>query len=193
MKKEITSEEYCPYCKRHCPLSNPYCKKGKALAEEKKKLIKGDLKVPKKIQPVTFESSQDETRLLSLFRKCASALPNKKEHKPRSLKKKYYLLSVLEEKGELTFKELLDYSELSMEKLEDLLIKLEGKNYINQANTEDNIISISESGLIALNKHRIKRGNKELILFDSLNEEETEQFQHILEKLYTHWNNGEEE
>jgi DNA-binding MarR family transcriptional regulator len=165
------------------------------LAEEKKKLIKGDLKAPKKIQPVAFEPSQDETRLLSLFRMCASALPNKKEHKLRNLKKRYYLLSLLEEKGELTPNELLDYSELSKEKLESLLNKLEDKKYIIQKkeSTEENIISITESGINALNEHRVKRGNKELMLFDSLSDEETEHFQHILEKLYTYWSSGEEE
>jgi hypothetical protein len=44
-----------------------------------------------------------------------------------------------------------------------------------------------------LNEHRVKRGNKELMLFDSLSDEETEHFQHILEKLYTYWSSGEEE
>lgn len=40
MKKELIDEEHCPYCKRHCSLSNPHCKKGKALAEEKKNEVK---------------------------------------------------------------------------------------------------------------------------------------------------------
>jgi DNA-binding MarR family transcriptional regulator len=193
MKKENLQDEHCPYCKRHCSLSDPHCKKGKALAVEKQKSSE-KLVEKKKKQSSKSEPIEKEDRLTHLFYACTLAAPNHKKEKGRGYKKKYYILSTLAKKGELTLKELQNYTNLSSDKLEELRNKLAGKQYIVQRvqQNDEVCLEITEEGRNALNKHT-KKIQRDSYIFDSLSYEERDSLEHVLEKLYEEWTSKRED
>ncbi len=199
MKNDIVDEEHCPYCKRHCSLTNPHCKKGKTLAEEKKKeakkpktelAVKSPAAIKKeKAESVSTESgdgrnvdpvieewrrTQGEIKLLHLFQNCYQLLPCGKGVKQGNKKSKFYILAILAEKGELTQKELEDYSELSSADLSVLLLKMKKKGYISwkQKDVEAAKVSLTESGIESAKVHIKERSQDRAAIFSVLDAEE---------------------
>lgn len=210
MKNDLVNEEYCPYCKRHCPLSNPHCKKGMTLAQEKQRAVKKQKAALTDQSPETMKNLytenvitesndggalildteewnriQAEIKLLHLLKNCYHLLPYKKGDKQVKNMNKFYVLAILREKGELTQKELEDYFELSSDILEKLLHKMKKKGYINwkQADVEGTKISLTESGLESARTYILERGKDRSDFFSTLNEEEKENLELILKKL----------
>lgn len=215
MKKEIIIEDQCPYCKRHCLLSNPHCKKGKTLAEEKKKeakkskmeLTTKSLETMKeeKTESVSTEAgtggtvdsyiedwrrAQAEIKLLHLFQDCYHLLSSKKGSKQGNKMRKFYILSILEDKGELTQKELEDHSKLSSADLTEHLLKMKKKGYINlmQEDGKGMMVTLTESGLESAKAHIKERSQDRFDIFSVLDDEEKAYLENILKKLYTEWN-----
>ncbi len=215
MKKEIITEDHCPYCKRHCLLSNPHCKKGKTLAEEKKKeakkpktgLVTKPLETMKKentesmstetgnertVDPYIedWRRAQAEIKLLHLFQDCYPLLSSKKGSKRGNKMRKFYILSILADKGELAQKELEDYSKLSSADLTEHLLKMKKKGYINlmQEDGEGTKVSLTEYGLESAKAHIKERSQDRLNNFSVLDEEEKGYLENILKKLYAEWN-----
>lgn len=213
MKKEIASEEHCPYCKRHCPLSDPHCKKGRTLAEEKKKEAKkskaalaaslaamnkdniespdtesgADITVDPYIEE--WRRMQKDIKLLHLFKNCYHLLPGGKGDKQGNKKSKFHILAILAEKGELTQKELKDYSELTPADLAVFLLKMKKKEYINwkQEDVDDTKISLTESGLELTKVYIKEKSHDRADIFSVLDAEEKEYLEHIMKKLYVEW------
>lgn len=208
MKKENIELEHCPYCKRHCSLNNPRCGKGKALSkkimiekrksetsksvssadEKRKKLELKDTKQINSVIQVEKHTEYDE-RLSDLFYECLITVENQKGLKSSKKKKRLYILSLLIEKGDMTYKELVDCTKDNAKELDKHLLKMKKKGYINweQGDLENSKISITESALL-LWKSKQRDFKKNKLNFSVLEHEEKEYLEKILTKLYTNWN-----
>lgn len=189
MKHEILAKEHCPYCKRHCSLKDPYCGKGKALAEKKKKEEKKGKEERK--DPVTgletddWINIQSEIRLLRLCQTGCRLLPDQKAGKQGGKAVRLYIMAVLAEKGGLTQKELKENSGLHFRELEEALHKLEKKGWVSRKQDEgkEKKVSLTGKGLEAAKEHMgdWKRGHDSV--FSPLTEEEKGFLEHILKKI----------
>lgn len=93
MKKEWVEKDHCPYCKRHCSLQNPHCRKGKSLAEELKKEDK---------KKEELNQLRSDLSLFLLYLKGSESLLNKIGGKSSEKKIRHYILNLLAEKVEVT-------------------------------------------------------------------------------------------
>lgn len=181
MKKDNLSGEQCPYCKRHCSLNNPHCNKGKALAkkksEEKKKANK--IENSKKAN-----NNKIDERLLLLFQQCYNFMQDKEDKKIK--KKRYQILSLLMEKGNMTKSELIQEIKYQEKVLDKTLRKMIKKGYINWKLEEDKI-SITDSALLLW---RTKQSINDSISFSALEQGEKEYLEKLLSKLYKSWKLG---
>jgi DNA-binding MarR family transcriptional regulator len=204
MKKDIKDMEHCPYCKRHCSLNNPHCSKGKTLSKKKKEenrkvetsishVLRED-KNRKSLKPkdskdillATKESMETDIRLSNLFQKCCDVLHNKKSGKNRKKKKKFLILSLLIEKGELTKPDLEECMNEDSNDFHKLLQKMKKKGYINWSQDDDSKISITDSAKL-LWKSNQKESKINDLSFSILENQEKEYLEKILRKLYTNW------
>lgn len=193
MKKKNVTVSHCPYCKRHCSLSNPQCKKGKTLAEDIKKADKKRNEDDKLKAGKEKSSTPEEINLLELFQICSAVILHKKGHnrnsKMRKDKRVKEILSFISAKGVLTRKELADYSKLASSDLAQILSKLKKKDYIKwkQEEAGDSQISLTKAGLELMNPHIIERTQDRAEIFSVLSEEEKRDLEKILKKLYSEW------
>lgn len=184
MKTEITKDDHCPYCKRHCSLISPHCRKGKELAE--KKMKKEPLKeaaVTVEI-PIQWEALCGEIRLYRSLEKVSKEVIAKKNSSEIYKKDRFYLLALLAGKGQASRKYLEETMDQDEKGLNELLHKLEKKEWISCGKNEqgEKNIVITEKGLKAageLQKARIEEGN----VFTVLTEEEKKTMEGILKKI----------
>ncbi len=199
MKKEWIEKDHCPYCKRHCSLQDPHCRKGKTLVEELKKEGKKK-ESPQEIKPSSpvfdipafTESEKEELKqvrtdlsLFLLYLKGSEFLLKKADGKSSGKKIRYYILNLLAEKGEVTPKELKDCSNLDTAALKKALARLEekGEILIQQTESQGRSISLTEKGGKAA-RQLIGEGTKaDESLFSVLNGEEKKSLELILSKL----------
>lgn len=180
MKKDSIKEEHCPYCKRHCSLNNPHCNKGKNLARKKSEVKKKENK-SENMKKVSDAKSNE--RLLLLFQQCYNFIQPKEEGRKR--KKRYRILSLLIEKGNMTKNELIEDTDYDAKDLDKILHKMRKKGYLNWEQEESNDkISITESALLLWQS---KQGINNNLSFSALDKSEKEYLENLLSKLYKSW------
>jgi len=199
MKKEWIENDHCPYCKRHCSLQNPHCRKGKTLAEELKKeerkaspanteeAATTDIKVQAftDTEKTELKQIQSDLKLFLLYQMGSDFLSKKAEGKNREKKARQYIRTILAEKGEVTPKELKVLSDLQTEELKKALIKMENKGEIciQPLNESGRRISLTEKGAKSA-RRQTEEGKKEKeSLFSMLSEEEKDRLEEILRKM----------
>lgn len=163
MKKEMAEKDHCPYCKRHCSLKAPHCRKGKALADElkkghekkkdKKKKDKSNKDIPgdkcKKVKRKAVKKGTVQELIPSLlYIEENESLLKKAGIQNRKKLIRYYILNLLAEKEEVTLKDLKALTTLDATVLKKALKKLEEKEKIRiqQSEHQGRIITLTEKG-----------------------------------------------
>lgn len=188
-------EEHCPYCKRHCLLSNPRCGKGKALVRKKGKEEKQEvfssanviysnaMKEIKENQAV-WVNIQDNVKLITLFHECNQLIYEKQGKGLKKENEKVSILTQLEKHGEMSVKELEANVNLSLSDLNKRLHKLEKKGYVNLLQDEESNVKVTlrENAIMRWKSHEKKKAYDSFV-FSKLEKEEKEYLEKILRKI----------
>ncbi|WP_333651607.1 hypothetical protein [Lacrimispora sp.] len=184
MKKEMTLNECCPHCKRHCSLRSPHCGKGKALAAEIKKRSKDGKEEHKEKskEKGSWKPERTETGILYLYQKGYKQLFVEPEHILGSREMRNYLADLLSGKGAVTKQELKELSGLCSEDMGKALKKMEKNGDITykKEKDKDSRISLTPKGTKQAEEYGKDRGTGVLT---ALSEEEKQMFKEILKKL----------
>lgn len=193
MKTEMTKDDHCPYCKRHCSLKNPHCKKGKDLAEKmkreavKKEALKDTLKetaaVMEEVTPWTILCG--EIRLYRMLQKVCKEVIKKKNGSEIYGKDRFYLLALLAEKGPASCRYLEESMGQPENGLNELLCKLEKKEWLRyEKNGQgERSIVLTAKGLRAAGELQKARREKGGNIFSVLTEEDKTTMEGILKKI----------
>lgn len=166
---------HCPCCKRHCPLDDLHCSKGKVYA----KSIKSK-EAENQQQKETYAPSYN--RILLYYKIGFDRLFGHKEHVPGGKKIRVLVMGALFQADLKTAVELEADTGIHRDKLNECLEKLEKKEYMIKKKDTEGVhrYSLSEKGLKAA-EESIKEGDREAL--SRLNEEEREQLERLLKKL----------
>ncbi|MFT4005027.1 MAG: hypothetical protein QM683_05070 [Lacrimispora sp.] len=180
MKQEISGEEYCPHCKRHCSLKAPHCGKGRALAEERRKEAKKEAKKEKadlvwQEEEKTEFPPQAEYKLAGLLKSSLELMECGKKGKRSRKRLRLSLLSMAAEGEDIRFA-------LPPENSEETLQKLEKKGYIRR-DGESAGISLTDKGREKVKEFGKTESKEEAGIFSVLDEEEKDNLERILKKI----------
>ncbi len=184
MKKEMTLDDCCPHCKRHCPLKSPHCGKGKALAAEIKKQSKSGKEEykEKSKEKSGWKPERAEIPILYLYQKGYRQLFEEPKRKLESGEMRGYLGAVLIEKGTVTKQDLKKFSGLCSEDIGKAVKKMEksGDIIFKKEKGMEDCISLTPKGIRQAEEYGKKMGTGVLT---ALSEEEKQMFKEILKKL----------
>lgn len=189
VNKNNLNEEHCPYCKRHCSLNNPHCSKGKGYAKKKYHGKKKEEKNNVNEIETSIKTSDEkiEERLVFLFQECSNFMQTKVDTKIK--KKRYVILSLLIEKGNMTKSQLNEETKYEDKVLDKTLRKMSKKGYIIWKKEEyEDMISITDSALLLWNTIKSKENS---INFSALDNGEKEYLEKLLRKLCKSWKQSE--
>nr|WP_314458662.1 MarR family winged helix-turn-helix transcriptional regulator [uncultured Clostridium sp.] len=166
---------HCPCCKRHCPLEDLHCSKGKVYA----KSIKSKETAIQQ-QKETYAPSYN--RILLSYKIGFDRLFGKREHGHGGKKTRVLVMGALFQADQKTVMELEADISINSDKLMECLEKLDKKEYIIKKKDPEGVYrySLSEKGLKAA-EESIKDGDREVL--SRLNEEERDQLERLLKKL----------
>ncbi|MFT4104496.1 MAG: hypothetical protein QM657_01955 [Lacrimispora sp.] len=192
MKKEMTLDDHCPHCKRHCSLRSPHCGKGRALAADIKKRSKaGKEERKEKTKEKDKEKSREkgvwkpeksETVILHLYQKGYRQLFEEPERSLGSREVRNYLAALLREKEAVTKQELKALSGVCSEDMGKALKKMEKNGDITYKKEKDreDLVSLSAKGSRQAEEYEKVRSAG---ILAALSEEEKQTFENILKKL----------
>lgn len=128
-----------------------------------------------------------EERIIKDLMYCAGFLRNHTEGKGSQRR----VLFFLRERGPMTQREILEEMGVRAGSLSELLSKLEAKGYVKKERSETDKrnynVSITDSGLLALEEMHVKHQAAMSDLLSDLSLEERSQLAALLKKLHTLW------
>lgn len=128
-----------------------------------------------------------EERIIKDLMYCAGFLRNHTEGKGSQRR----VLFFLRERGPMTQREILEEMGVRAGSLSELLSKLEAKGYVKKERSETDKrnynVSITDSGLLALEEMHVKHQAAMSDLLSDLSLEERNQLAALLKKLHTLW------
>lgn len=196
VKNEIhNTTEKCLICGRGCSQNELKCGRGRAyfealgageISEEKmmqlKEKAREHARRHEELKKMTIEE-----RLMFLLGKCGSMLNSKHcGHNGKGM-----ILKVLAERETITQSEIQNIIEIQSGSLSEILSKMEDQDLIVRAKDESdkrktNIV-ITEKGKETVNANKEARQKSSQELFQHLSEDEMEQLENILLKLFRKW------
>lgn len=190
--------ENCIICGRGCSKNELKCGRGRAyfeslnageISEEKMTELKEKSRAHAK-RHEEFKKMSREERLMFLVGKCGSILNNKHcGHNGQGM-----ILKVLADRETITQSELQNIVDVKSGSLSEILAKMEEHDFITREKDENDKrktnISITEKGKEAVNLKKEQRLKSSQELFQNISEEEKEQLESILLKLFREWKKG---
>lgn len=169
---------HCPMCPNHCSADALACGKGKRWLMAEK-------------NPEMKEKLEKEASLREQFMDCAHILNYRKEKRHGQRR----VLRVLKEHGSMTQRKLSEHFDIRPASLSELLLKLQDQGLIERVKLEEDRrnyqVSLTEKGMASLEEVK-KEYHHHKDLFETLTDEEKQQFSIILKKLKESWSEGED-
>ena len=169
-------ERFCPICERRCPGSRPECESGEKYAELDR-LQHGSL----------------EGKLTALFYKLCHLFT----YRNGQNQGKNRILAILLHYGDMTQRQLRDYTYIRSASLSELLAKIEAHGDITRECSKQNArnVNVCLTAQGSSEAQRINKENQQFAreIFSPLSKEEQESLEKILLKLLFAWKSGARE
>ena len=168
-------DKTCPLCERHCPESDPGCKRG-----ERYFFFEAD-------------GQEQELRLIGLFYRCAHMFVHRSGHEQG----KSRILSILYRHGNMTQRELLNHTDIRSASLSELLAKIESNGDIRRERSSQDArnlnISLTDKGKAEAGQVENEQVKLAQDFFAVLSQEEKDQLESLLMKLLSSWRSDQQE